>query len=112
MRYLLADKGYAADRLRRSLGDAGAVAVIPGRSGRKRVICYDKDRYCGRDLIENACRLKDFRRIHTRHDKLAPNFLSSVALATAVAFWLRMTPSPRRILALAPSLGGCEDRDR
>jgi transposase len=89
MRYLLADKGYDADQLRRSLRDAGAVPVIPGRRSRKRAICYDKERYRGRYLIENAfCRLKDFRRVHTRYDKLAANFLSGVALATAMAFWL------------------------
>ncbi|EAQ33559.1 putative transposase [Nitrobacter sp. Nb-311A] len=42
-----------------------------------------------RHLIENAfCRLKDFRRVATRYDKLAANFLSGVALATAIAFWL------------------------
>ena len=55
----------------------------------KSAIRYDKDRYRGRHLIENAfCRLKDFRRVATRYDKLADNFLSAVALATAVAFWL------------------------
>jgi len=43
----------------------------------------------GSYLIENAfCCLKDFRRIATRYDKLADNFLSAIALATAVAFWL------------------------
>jgi transposase len=43
----------------------------------------------GRYLIENAfCRLNYFRRVHTRYDKLAANFLSGVALATATAFWL------------------------
>ena len=89
MRYLLADKGYDADQLRRSLRDAGAVPVIPGRRSRNRAICYDKERYRGRHLIENAfCRLKDFHRVHTRYDKLAANFLSGVALATAIAFWL------------------------
>ncbi|KQN92136.1 transposase [Sphingomonas sp. Leaf67] len=89
MRYLLGDKGYDADRLRRSLRDGGAVPVIPGRRNRKRAIRYDKDRYRGRHLIENAfCRLKDFRRVATRYDKLAANFLSGVALATAIAFWL------------------------
>nr|WP_288410779.1 IS5 family transposase [uncultured Sphingomonas sp.] len=89
MRYLLADKGYDADLLRRSLRDAGAVPVIPGRRNRKRTIRYDKDRYRGRHLIENAfCRLKDFRRVATRYDKLAANFLSGVAIATALAFWL------------------------
>jgi transposase len=38
--------------------------------------------------INAFCRLKDFRRVHTRYDKLAANFLSAVALATAAAFWL------------------------
>jgi transposase len=88
-RYLLADKGYDADALRRSLRQAGAVPVIPGRRNRKRAVRYDKQRYRDRHLIENAfCRLKDFRRVATRYDKLAANFLSGVALATAVAFWL------------------------
>jgi transposase len=42
--------------------------------------------FCG---CPNAfCRLKDFRRVATRYDKLAANFLSGVALATALAFWL------------------------
>jgi IS5 family transposase len=48
MRYLLADKGYDADQLRRSLRDAGAVPVIPSRRNRKRTIRYDKGRYRGR----------------------------------------------------------------
>ncbi|MHC2297122.1 transposase [Rhizobium mongolense] len=89
IRYLLGDKGYDADNLRRELREAGATPVIPGRCSRKRAIRYDKQRYRGRHLIENAfCRLKDFRRVATRYDKLADNFLSGVALATALAFWL------------------------
>lgn len=89
MQYLLGDKGYDADRLRRQAREVGATPVIPGRRNRKRLIRYDQQRYRSRHLIENAfCRLKDFRRIHTRYDKLAANFLSAVALATAVAFWL------------------------
>ena len=88
-RYVLADKGYDADALRRTLRQAGAVPVIPGRVTRKRRIVYDKERYRERHLIENAfCRIKDFRRVATRYDKLAANFLSAVALATLVAFWL------------------------
>jgi transposase len=62
---------------------------FPAGRSRKRAICYDKERYRGRHLIENAfCCLKDFRRIHTRYDKLVANFLSGVALATAITFWL------------------------
>ncbi len=88
-RYVIADKGYDADLLRRSLRQAGAVPVIPGRSNRKRTIRYDRERYKGRHLVENAfCRLKDFRRVATRYDKLARNYLSGVALAAALAFWL------------------------
>ena len=85
-RYLLGDKGYDTDRLRSVAREAGATPVIPGRRNRKRAIRYDKQRYRSRHLIENAfCRLKDFRRVHTRYDKLAADFLSAVALATAVA---------------------------
>jgi len=72
--------------------DAGPVPVIPGRRNRKRTIRYDKDRYRGRYLIENAfCRLKDFRRVATRYEKRAANFLSGVALATSLAFRLGMS---------------------
>lgn len=63
--------------------------MIPGRSNRKKSINYDKSLYRGRWRIEAAfCRLKDFRRIATRYDKLARNFLSAVALATLIAFWV------------------------
>jgi transposase len=88
-RYVVADKGYDADALRRRLRARGTVPVIPGRSNRKRAIVYDKARYRWRHQIENAfCRLKDFRRIATRYDKLAANFLSAVALAAIVAYWI------------------------
>jgi transposase len=88
-RYLLADKGYDADTLRRYLRGADVVPVIPGRVNRKQKISYDKDRYRERHWVENAfCRLKDFRRVATRYDKLARNFLSTVALAGLLAFWL------------------------
>ena len=89
MRYLIADKGYDADAFRRRLRAGKTVPVIPGRSNRKRKIRYDRTRYKDRHLIENAfCRLKDFRRIATRYDKLGRNFLSAVALATLLAYWI------------------------
>ena len=88
-RRLLADKGYDANSLRKRLKAAGAKAVIPGRSNRKKPIRYDEVRYRDRWRIEAAfCRLKDFRRVATRYDKLARNFLSAVALATIIAFWV------------------------
>jgi hypothetical protein len=54
MGYLRADRGSDADRLCRSLRDTGASSVIPGRRNRKPTIRYDKDRYSGGHLIENA----------------------------------------------------------
>ena len=88
-KYLLGDKGYDADALRRALSEAGATPVIPDRRNRKRTIQYDKRRYRDRHLVENAfCRLKDFRRVATRYDEFAANFMAAVALATTVAFWL------------------------
>jgi len=88
MKRLLADKGYDADTLRKSLKAQGTQPVIPGRCNRKKAIRYDKERYKGRWMVEAAfCRLKDFRRVATRYDKLAINFMSAVALATIIAFW-------------------------
>lgn len=88
-RYLIADKGYDANAIRKSLREEGKIPVIPGRINRKRRIAYDKARYRDRHLVENAfCRIKDFRRVATRYDKLASNFLSAVALAILVSFWL------------------------
>ena len=87
--YLLGDKGYDADNLRALVRKQGARPVIPGKANRKRKIPLDKARYRSRHLVENAfCRLKDFRRVATRYDKLARNFLSAVALAVLLAFWI------------------------
>jgi transposase len=49
---------------------------------------HDKRRYRDRWRIDAAfCRLKDFRRVGTRYDKLAASFASAVALAAVIAFW-------------------------
>ncbi len=88
-RFILGDKGYDSDALRATIRQQGARPVIPGKANRKRKIPLDKSRYRSRHLIENAfCRLKDFRRVATRYDKLARNFLSTVALAVLLAYWL------------------------
>ena len=62
--------------------------IIPGKRGRKRKIRHDKRRYRERWRIEATFnRLKDFRRIATRYDKLARNYVSAVALVAVIAFW-------------------------
>ncbi len=88
-KHLIADNGYDAKTSRKALRKQGTQPIIPGGSNRKRKIAYDKARYRERHLVENAfCRLKDFWRIATGYDKLAQNFLSAVAVATLVAFWV------------------------
>jgi transposase len=73
----------------KSLRKDGIKPVIPGRSNRKKRIRHDKQAYKDRNVIERCyCRLKDFRRIATRYDKLARNYFSALCLVAAVAFWL------------------------
>jgi transposase len=89
MKRVIADRGYDANRLRATLRDQGTIPIIPGRRNRKRTIQYDERRYRDRWLVEAMfCRLKDFRRVATRYNKLARNYLSAVTLAAAIAFWL------------------------
>ena len=69
---LLGDKAYDSNSFRKSLRKDGIKPVIPGRSNRKKRIRHDKQAYKDRNVIERCyCRLKDFRRIATRYDKLA-----------------------------------------
>ena len=85
---LVADRGYDANHLRRDLKATHPTPVIPGTRSRKRPIRHDRRRYRDRWRIEAAfCRLKDFRRVATRYDKLAANFASAVALPAVIAFW-------------------------
>ncbi len=80
-------KGYDADWLRQNLREQGISVVIPGTRARKRKIRLDKRRYRDRWRVEAVfCRLKDFRRIATRYDKLARNFASALAIAAVIAF--------------------------
>jgi len=89
VKVLLGDKAYDSDEFRKSLRRDGIKPVIPGRANRKKPIRYDNEAYKGRNVIERCvCRLKDFRRIATRYDKLARNFFSSVCLVAAVAYWI------------------------
>lgn len=83
---LIADKGYDGDDFRTDLLDRG---VIPNKSNVVALHHFDQNAYKGRNVIERCfCRLKDFRRIATRYDKLARNFLAAIHLAALVAYWL------------------------
>ena len=87
-RTFLGDKAYDSAELRNWLKQRGSKAVIPNKANRKQPFRFDKASYKQRHRIENAfCRLKDFRRIATRYDRLARNFLASVCLVAAIVWW-------------------------
>jgi transposase len=66
---------------------SGRTASRLFRANRKKRIRHGKEAYKGCNVIERSyCRLKDFRRIATRYDKLARNFFSSVCF-DAVVYW-------------------------
>ena len=86
---LVGDKGYDSKALREWLDGRGSVAVIPPRSNRKIQYDYDKAIYKQRNIIERMfCRLKDWRRIATRFDRNLKNFMSAIAIAATVIWWL------------------------
>jgi transposase len=86
---LLGDKAYDSAELRASLKERGTQAIIPNKCNRKHKFKFSKKRYREQHRIENAsCRLKDFRRIATRYDKLAVTFAASVYLVAAVVWWV------------------------
>ena len=87
--WLLADRGYDADWFREALIDKGTKPCIPGRKSRKKAVKYDKRRYKRRNRIERMFwRLKGWRRIVTRYDRSPTVFLSAIAVAATVIFWL------------------------
>jgi transposase len=89
--YIIADRGYDSEALRIQIKDQGAIPVIP----RKKNSIVGNDEmdwglYKYRHLVENVfARLKHFRAIATRYDKLKRNYESSIALACAF-LWLPM----------------------
>lgn len=81
--------GYDADWFRDALKDNGIRACIPGQKQRKAPVKYDKRRYKRRNRIEIMFgRLKDWRRVETRYDRCPKVFLSAIALAATVIYWI------------------------
>ena len=79
---LLADRGYDADWIRVLVGQYGAWANIPPRRNRKDALGFSPHLYRARNLIERFFnRIKQCRRVATRYDKLAANYLAFVQLA-------------------------------
>jgi len=85
---LIADRGYDSNAIRATIAGLGAEVVIPSTASRRVPIPYDRDAYRARNLVERLwCRLKDWRRIATRYDKLAANYLSGAIIAAILIYW-------------------------
>src|SRR6266481_6734620 len=90
---LLADRGYDADWIRELAHQQGAWANIPPKRNRKDPICFSPYLYRARNLIERFFnKIKQCRRVATRYDKLAANYLAFVKLAS-IRIWLRANES-------------------
>jgi transposase len=87
---LLADRGYDADWIRGLVAEKGAWANIPPRRNRNEPICFSPYLYRARNLIERFFnKIKQCRRVATRYDKLAANYLAFIHLAS-IRLWLRV----------------------
>jgi transposase len=82
---VIADKGYDADEFVKTIRDRGAQVVIPPRSNRTHPRKFSKRRYRNRNLVERFVnRIKHYRRIATRFEKTARNYLAFVHLASSL----------------------------
>ena len=85
---LIGDKAYDADSLLDTLAQRDIAAVIPPKANRKTPRTCDFALYCERNLVERFFnKIKHYRAIATRFDKLANTFLAGVLLV-CVVLWL------------------------
>ena len=81
------DKGYSSRKIRRYLRRRG-IGVVIARQKRERRVRFDKAAYRKRNVVERLInRLKQFRRIATRYEKRAVNYLAMLTIA-AIVLWL------------------------
>ena len=86
--YVLADKGYDSHQLIEAIEQTGATAVIPPRKNRKHPRDYDRELYKERNLVERLFqKLKHFRRIAIRYERLKRNYQSMLFLVSSM-IWL------------------------
>lgn len=83
--YVIADKGYDSSPFVRAIEAAGAEAVIPSRSNRREPRGHDAHLYRERNQVERLfARLKECRRVATRYEKTARNYLAFCQIASVM----------------------------
>ena len=87
--FVIGDTAFDADLFRARIAAQGAEAVIPSNPSRSRAVTHDPHLYKERHLVECfISKIKTFRRIATRYEKTARNFLAMITLACTMV-WLR-----------------------
>ena len=85
---VVGDKAYSSRRFRISLRRRGILPVIPTKANERRQRNFDREAYRQRNIIERMInKLKNFRRIATRYEKRAANYLAMIMIAV-VLLWL------------------------
>ena len=88
--FVLGDRGYDSDKIVQHILDNKGIAVIPPKANRRFLRSFDSEVYKLRNIIERFFnRLKHFRRVAIRFDKLASSFSASLLLA-AIRIFLRL----------------------
>ena len=88
-RFASGGKDYDSDAIRQQVEASGPRRTHPPKVNRHWKPCFSPDLYRGRNAIERKfCRIKDFRRIGTRDNRLATNYRAAVCLAATVRYWL------------------------
>ena len=88
-RVLLADRGYDADRIRKTMHDRDILTQIPMRKTRKMRVGVDHGLYRLRNMVERCFnKLKNARRVATRYDKTAESYLGFIDIAS-IRLWAR-----------------------
>ena len=83
------DKGYDSNAVRNKIESKGAAPNIPPKINRRWKNCFSPYLYRDRNAIERMfVRIKDFRGIATRYDRLATNYLAAVCLVATICYWL------------------------
>ena len=85
---IVADKAYGSAKIRQQIADEAALAVIPSKSNARNPIPHDKNLYAMRNIVERFfCKMKDMRRLATRYEKRAANFLNMLYIF-AIKCWI------------------------
>ena len=80
----VADRAFDSDAIREELVERDVCPVIPSKANRVEPIPHDEDWYRERNKVERLVgKLKQFRRVATRYDKLGETFLAVIHLAAA-----------------------------